>query len=70
MAVDPDKRDRVVEAAAEVFAERGAIGAGRRDVARRADLPLRTVSAVGRHRVDLLRLALDGLPFPPVAENL
>ncbi len=70
MAVDPDKRDRVIEAAAEVFAERGAIGAGRHDVAKRADLPLRTVSAVGRHRVDLLRLALDGLPFPPVAEHL
>ena len=70
MAIDPDKRDRVIEAAAEVFAERGAIGAGRRDVAKRAELPLRTVSAVGRHRVDLLRLALDGLPFPPVAEHL
>ncbi|MEI6361627.1 MAG: GNAT family N-acetyltransferase [Actinomycetes bacterium] len=70
MAVDPVKRDRVVEAAAEVYSQRSAINAGRRDVARQADLPLRTVSAVGRHRVDLLRVVVEGLPFPPVARHL
>ena len=70
MAVDRDKRDRVIAAAAEVFAERGAISAGRRDVAKRAEVPLRTVTATGRHRVDLLRLAVEELPFPPVAELL
>lgn len=70
MAVEPDKRVRVVDAAARVYGERGAISAGRRDVAKEAELPLRTVSAVGRHRGDLLRLVVDGLPFPPIAEQL
>jgi RimJ/RimL family protein N-acetyltransferase len=70
MAVDPAKRDRVLDAAAEVYAQRSAINAGRRDVARQADLPLRTVSAVGKHRVDLLRAVVEGLPFPPVARLL
>ena len=70
MAIDPDKRQRVIDAAAEVYSERSAINAGRRDIARAADLPLRTVSAVGRHRVDLLREVVAGLPFPPVARHL
>ena len=70
MAVDPAKRDRVIEAASEVYSERSIANAGRRDVARRADLPLRTVSSVGRHRVDLLRVVVERLPFPPVAERL
>ena len=70
MPVDPVKRERVLSAAAEVYAERSAINAGRRDVAKRADLPLRTVSAVGRHRVDLLREVVEQLPFPPVARHL
>ncbi len=60
MAIDPDKRQRVIDAAAEVYSERSAINAGRRDIARAADLPLRTVSAVGRHRVDLLREVVAG----------
>jgi RimJ/RimL family protein N-acetyltransferase len=70
MAIDPQKRERVIDAAAEVYSRRSAINAGRRDVARQADLPLRTVSAVGRHRVDLLREVVERLPFPPVARHL
>ena len=70
MAVDPAKHDRVIEAAAEVYSRRSAINAGRRDIARQADLPLRAVTSVGRHRVDLLRAVLEGLPFPPVARHL
>lgn len=70
MAVDPEKRDRVLDAAAEVYTERSIINAGRRDIAREADVPLRTVSAVGRHRVDLLREVVGRLPFPPVAEHM
>ncbi len=70
MPIDPEKRQRVIEAAAEVYSARSIANAGRRDIARAADLPLRTVSAVGRHRVDLLREVVDGLPFPPVAEHL
>lgn len=68
--MDPEKRDRVIDAAAEVYSRRSAINAGRRDVAREADLPLRTVSAVGRHRVDLLREVVMRLPFPPVSQHL
>ena len=70
MSVDPAKRDRVIEAAAEVYSQKSAINAGRRDIAREADLPLRTVTQVGRHRVDLLRVVVEGLPFPPVARHL
>ena len=40
MAADPDKRERVLAAAAEVYAERSIANAGRRDIARAADLPL------------------------------
>jgi RimJ/RimL family protein N-acetyltransferase len=70
MSVDPIKRDRVLEAAADVYSQRSVVNAGRRDIARQADLPLRTVSAVGKHRVDLLRVVVEGLPFPPVARHL
>ena len=70
MAIDPVKRDRVVEAAAEVYTEHSIAIAGRRDVARQADVPLRTVTEVGRHRIDLLRAVVEGLPFPPVARHL
>ena len=70
MALDEGKLGRILDAAAEVYSEHSAINAGRRDVAKRADLPLRTVSSVGRHRVDLLREVVSRLPFPPVARHL
>jgi RimJ/RimL family protein N-acetyltransferase len=70
MPVDPDKRERVIAAAAEVYAELGAISAGKREIARLADVPVRTVTEVGAHRVDLLREVVARLPFPPVAESL
>ncbi len=70
MPTDPDKRDRVIAAAQEVYSEKSIANAGRRDIARAADVPLRTVSGVGRHRIDLLREVLQGLPFPPVAESM
>ncbi len=70
MPDDLSKRARVIAAAAEVYSERSIAIAGRRDVARAADLPLRAVSAVGRHRLDLLREVVAQLPFPPVAEHM
>ena len=70
MAVDPEQHDHVLQAAAEVFAERSIAKAGRREIAKRADVPLRTVNAIGRHRVDLLREVVQTLPFPPVAEHI
>ncbi len=70
MSLDPEKRDRVIAAAQEVYTEKSIANAGRRDIARAADVPLRTVTGVGRHRIDLLRAVLMGLPFPPVAEHM
>lgn len=70
MPLDPEKRERVIDAATEVYSEHGIVNAGRRDIARSAEVPLRTVTQVGRHRVDLLRLAVERLPFPPVAEHV
>jgi RimJ/RimL family protein N-acetyltransferase len=70
MTDDSAKRERVLAAAAQVYSERSIAVAGRRDVARAADVPLRTVSSVGRHRIDLLREVVELLPFPPVAEHL
>jgi RimJ/RimL family protein N-acetyltransferase/AcrR family transcriptional regulator len=67
---DPEKRQRVVEAAAEVFADRSIAKAGRREVAKVAEVPLRSVSEVGEHRIDLLRAVVERLPFPPVAETI
>ena len=70
MAPDPDKRARVLDAAAEVYAEAGIANAGKREVARAADVPVRTVTDVGEHRIDLLRQVIERLPFPPVAESI
>lgn len=70
MTGDSAKRDRILAAAAEVYAERSIVNAGRRDIARVADVPLRSVTSVGRHRIDLLRAVVEGLPFPPVAEQM
>lgn len=68
MAVDPQARAAILAAAAAVFRARGVAIASRHDVARAADVPLRTVTAVGPHRTDLLRLVVAEAPFPPVAE--
>lgn len=70
MAVDPAKRQKVVDAAGEAFAEHGIAVASRRDIAKQAEVPLRTVTSVGRHRIDLLRQVVEQLPFPPVAQQM
>jgi AcrR family transcriptional regulator len=70
MPLEPDKRERVLEAAAEVFAAHSIANASKREVARVADVPVRLVSEVGQHRVDLLRQVVEQLPFPPVAEHM
>ena len=68
--MDAARRERIVAAAAELFAEHGAINTSRHDIANGADVSLRSVSAVGEHRVDLLREVLERLPEPPVAESM
>lgn len=68
--MDAARRERIVAAAAELFAEHGAINTSRHDIANGADVSLRSVNAVGEHRVDLLREVLERLPEPPVAESM
>ena len=70
MAADPEKRARILAAAADVFAEHSIANAGKKEIARAADTSVRSVSDVGEHRIDLLRQVVAGLPFPPVAESL
>lgn len=71
MATEPeDRRARILDAAAEVYAQRSIANASKRDIARIADTSVRAVTEVGEHRVDLLREVVEGLPFPPVAESM
>lgn len=70
MSADPEKRQRVLDAAAVVYSELSIANAGKREIAKVADVPLRAVSEVGEHRIDLLRAVVERLPFPPVAETL
>lgn len=70
MTVDPEKRELILGAAAEVYAERSIAAAGKREIARVAGVPVRAVSEVGEHRIDLLRQVIEQLPFPPVAEHI
>lgn len=62
-----ETRERVITAAAKVFAERGVLVATRRDVAKAANVPMQTVSAIARRRVDLLKLVIEKLPPSQVA---
>jgi L-amino acid N-acyltransferase YncA len=66
----PDKRDTILQAAAELLAADGVAQIGRREIAEATGLPLRLVSDVGRTRSDLLRVVLETLPFPPVSEAM
>lgn len=67
MADPAERREQIIEATARVFAERSIARAGRRDIAKAADVSSRTVSEVGTSRVDLLRAVVTELPFPPTA---
>lgn len=70
MTADPEKRQRVLDAAAAVYAEHSIANAGKREIAKAAEVPVRSVSEVGEHRIDLLRAVVEQLPFPPVAETI
>ena len=63
-------RDRILQTAADVFTTMGAVRGGRRDVARRAAVPMRSVTAVGKARIDLLRQVLEQLPLSTVARHI
>lgn len=70
MSIDPESRQRILAAAAEILAEKGLGATHRRDIARLAGVPARAVSSVGETRLDLLRDVVAELPFPPVAAGL
>jgi RimJ/RimL family protein N-acetyltransferase/AcrR family transcriptional regulator len=70
MAVDPEKRQRILGASAAVYAEHSIASAGKREIAAAAGVPVRAVTEVGQHRIDLLRQVIEQLPFPPVAEHI
>lgn len=63
-------RERIIAAAADLFAEFGALNVSRHDVAQAAGVNLRSVNAVGDHRSDLLREVVARLPTAPVADAL
>lgn len=65
-----ERRERIIAAAAELFEQFGVVNVSRHDVARAADVNLRSVSAVGDHRSDLLREVVERLPNAPVAEAM
>lgn len=68
--MDSARRELIVQAASRLFAEHGVVSTSRRDIAREAEVSLRSVSAVGEHRIDLLREVLAALPTPPLAEAI
>ena len=68
--MDALRRERIIAAAAELFTEHGVINTSRHDIAHAAEVSLRSVNAVGDHRIDLLREVLERLPSTPVAESM
>lgn len=65
-----EKAERIISAAADLFAAYGVVNVSRHDIARAADVTLRSVSTVGEHRSDLLREVVERLPDAPVAEAM
>lgn len=61
------RRERIIAAAAQLFAQLGVVNVSRHDIATAADVNLRSVTAVGEHRSDLLREVVERLPDAPVA---
>lgn len=64
------RRERIITAAAELFAQFGVVNVSRHDIAKAVDVNLRSVSAVGEHRTDLLREVVERLPEAPVADAM
>ena len=65
-----ERRARILQAAARLFEEQGIARVSRRDVAEAAAVTTRSVTAVGRHRTDLLRQVVADLPFPPTSQRM
>ena len=64
-----EKAERIISAAADLFAAYGVVNISRHDIARAADVTVRSVSTVGEHRSDLLREVVERLPDAEVARR-
>ena len=65
-----ERRERIIAAASDLFAESGVVNVSRHDVARAAETSLRSVTSVGVHRSDLLREVVERLPDAPLAHAM
>lgn len=65
-----ERRARILAAAAELLEREGIARVSRRSVAAVADVPTRSVTTVGAHRLDLLREVVAELPFPPTSQRI
>ena len=68
--MDAERRERIIACAAALLEVRGIARTSRRTVATAADVPVRSVTAVGADRSALLREVVAGLPFPPTSQRL
>lgn len=62
-------RKRILDAAADLLREEGIGRVGTAALARAVEVRRRTVTALARDRVGVLRLVVEHLPFPPTAEQ-
>lgn len=65
-----DQRERILDAAAELFEDQGIAAVSRRNIATAADVSTRSVTAVGRNRQQILAEVVASLPFPPTSQRL
>lgn len=65
-----ERRRRILDAAHDLFEDRGIAATSRRDVAAEADVATRSVHAVADSRSALLALVTEALPFPPTSQRL
>ena len=65
-----ERRQRVLEAAHNLFEDRGIAATSRRDVAEAAGVATRTVNSVADDRSALLAQVSAALPFPPTSQRI
>lgn len=69
-AREREKRERILQAAASLFEDRGIAETTRQDVAHQAGLPTRSVTSYVASRSDLLAHVVAELPFPPTSQRM
>ncbi len=64
------RRQRVLDAAHDLFEDRGVAATSRRDIAEVADVATRTVNSLADSRSALLAEVTAALPFPPTSQRI